>query len=391
MKILVTDGRSLAALAAIRSLGKDGHTIHCGESFKHNLSSYSKYVNSRVVYPDPDEDSDEFVKFLLKECRQESYDFVIPVRDATTLSISKYKETFKKYTTLLVSEHETLSAMMDKGETIRLAQQADVPVPNTWFPEDTAKETIRDKVDYPVLVRPRRSSGSRGIRYVSHPSEFDEAFEFVSQEYGLPLVQEYIDHSGGHFSIGTVFNTNSTPVATHVYEETKQYPVSGGPAVEAVSVSPPDWTEELLQLLEHVEWVGPAHMDVLFDPNSNEPKLLEVNPRLWMSIQVAISSGVDVPNIIASIVNGTETTKVRDYETDIKYRWVLPNGILWILDNEERFAALRELLGFDPQSKCYGTLATSDPAPMLGTCAQSLRFLFDKKKRAQVFDRGWET
>ncbi len=389
MKVLVTDGRSLASLATIRSLGKHNHTIHCGESFKHNLSSYSKYVDKRLVYPDPERKPEEFIKYLLAACEQESYDLVIPVRDDTTLAISKHREAFTKHANVVISEYSTLSALMDKGETVRLAQRTGVPVPNTWFPEDTSREMIRESVDYPVLVRPRRSSGSRGIRYVSCPSEFDKAFEFVSQEYGLPLVQEYIDHSGGHYSIGTIFDANSTPVATHVYEETKQYPVSGGPAIEAISISPPSWTETLLQLLEDVGWIGPAHMDVLFDPKSNEPKLLEVNPRLWMSIQVAISAGVDVPNIMASIANGIEPTPVHNYETDVKYQWLLPNGILWVLNNEDRLSALQELLTFDSQPQCYGALATRDPGPVLGTYAQSLRYLSDKDKRSQIFDRGW--
>ena len=56
MKVLVTDGRSLAALAVVRSLGSKGDEIHCGESFKHNLSSYSKHVEKRVSYLDPEED-----------------------------------------------------------------------------------------------------------------------------------------------------------------------------------------------------------------------------------------------------------------------------------------------------------------------------------------------
>ncbi|MDL0125111.1 ATP-grasp domain-containing protein [Halobacterium salinarum] len=389
MKVLVTDGRSLATLAAVRSLGKCGHTIHCGESFKHNLSSYSKYADTRVVYPDPEENPREFINHLISLSERESYDLIIPVRDAATLAISCHKDVLEEHTNVVISDHDTLSPFMDKGETVRIAQQAGVPVPDTWFPEDTPKETIRESVDYPVLVRPRRSSGSRGIRYVSHSREFDEAYDFVSQKYGIPLVQEYIEHSGGHYSIGTIFDTNATPVATHVYEETKQYPVSGGPAVEAVSVSPPEWTEDLLQLLEYVGWIGPAHMDVLFDPKSNEPKLLEVNPRLWMSIQIAISAGVDVPNIIASIGDGKELTQVHNYKTDVQYRWLLPNGILWVVDNDDRLTALKELLTSDLQSQCYGALNLRDLGPVLGTCAQSLRYLMDKEKRAQIFDRGW--
>ena len=42
---------------------------------------------------------------------------------------------------------------------VKIAEQAGVPVPNTWFPEQTGRQEIKDQVEYPVLVRPRRSSG----------------------------------------------------------------------------------------------------------------------------------------------------------------------------------------------------------------------------------------
>ena len=390
-KILVTDGRSLAALAVIRSLGLKGNEIHCGESFRHNLSSYSRYVDERVTYPDPGETPDRFVDFLHRVCQQENYDLVIPVRDETTVQLSKHRDEFAEVTNVLLAAFETLSPLMDKGETVKIAQQAGVPVPKTWFPEETNVTQIKDEIAYPVLIRPRRSSGARGIEYVESDREFSRRYAQVEREYGRPIVQEYIDHSGGHYSIGTVFDTDSNEVATHVYREVKQYPASGGPAVTAISVPPPAWTREMLKIFEFVGWVGPAHMDVLYDPVSKEPKLLEVNPRLWMSLQISISSNVDFPELIRKLGLGLEleADTGEEYTTTSVYRWVLPNEILWLLTADDKIQGVREFVAFDREQQCFGTLSVTDPVPTVGTVIQSIQFLSDHEKRDKIFNRGW--
>lgn len=392
-KVLVTDGRSLASLAIIRSLGSLGDEIHSGESFKHSLSSYSKYIEENVTYPDPEEYSNAFVEYLLQRCEREGYDLVIPVRDAATVQLSKHREEFERVTNVFIADHNKLAPLMDKGETIKIAQKVDVPTPKTWFPEQTdvsqIKKEIEETVDYPVLVRPRRSSGARGIQFVGNRSEFDDSFKQVSQNFGIPIVQEYINHSGGHYSIGYLFDSHSRPLATHVYKETKQYPTNGGPAVNAISVEKPQWVTDFIDILKYIGWVGPAHMDVLYDPESKEPKLLEVNPRFWMSIQIGISSGVNFPKLLRELAMGRETEAVEDYQTGVVYRWVLPNEILWLLNHENKAQGVRELFSFDRDQECYGSLSLSDPMPIVGTFAQSIRYILNPERRKQIFDRGW--
>lgn len=85
-------------------------------------------------------------------------------------------------------------------------------------------------------MRARCVSGSRGIVRVDSPGEVADAYEEVKREYGEPIIQEYVSYDSGHFSVGTLFDENSEPVAIHVYEELKQYSTSGGPAVKARSV-----------------------------------------------------------------------------------------------------------------------------------------------------------
>ena len=50
-----------------------------------------------------------------------------------------------------------------------------------------------------------------------------------------------------------------------------------------------------LALLRELQWEGIAQVDFLHDPKSGRVALLEVNGRIWASIEVAILAGLDFP------------------------------------------------------------------------------------------------
>jgi predicted ATP-grasp superfamily ATP-dependent carboligase len=388
-KILITDGRSLAALAIARSLGEKGFEVHCGEEFYYNITFFSKYVKRKIIYPSPERYPDRFVDEMLSRVQKENYDFIIPVRDDTTILFSKHKEEFSKYTKLYLSNYQTIKGLRDKGATIKIAQKYGVPVPKTYFPEDMDVVDIKRNAGYPLLIRPRISSGARGICYVGSMEEFDESYIKVKKEYGLPMIQEYVSHDGGHYSVCALFNESSEIIATHVYKEIKQYPVNGGPAVTAISVAKDTWVDDMLRFLQGVRWVGPVHMDVLYDSKLHEPKLLEVNPRFWMSLNLSIKSGVDFPYLLCKLAEGKHTEPLKSYKTGIKYRWVLPNEILWMLQTPNKFKGIRELLNFREKETCYAELSFEDPMPVAGVILQSLNYILNPEKRKLIFKRGW--
>ncbi|MCL9818304.1 ATP-grasp domain-containing protein [Natronocalculus amylovorans] len=388
-KILITDGRTLSCLAFVRKLGREGMDVHVGESFKRNITAYSKFTSESHVYPSAEDDMDGFKTYILKLIQQEQYDFVLPTRDTTTIALAEIQDQLPTDTNMLVDTPEKIQRLNDKHRCAKLAEQVGVPIPTTYYPSETPIEEISSKADFPVLVKPTDASGSRGIQRVETPQELRPTYHSVLHEHGNAIVQEFVDHSGGHFSIGTVFDRKSKPQAVHVYKELLQYPDSGGPAIQAVSSDPEPWVEEMLAILEAINWIGPAHMDVLFDPVDDTYKLLEVNPRIWMSVALSIKSGVDIPNVILNLATGTDTTDPQSYRTDLHYRWVLPNEILWILNGGDRVDRIKKI-AFDRKIPvCYGVLSREDPFTIIGTLAQSADFLLDTEKRQLIFDRGW--
>lgn len=385
-RVLVTDGRAPAALAVVRSLGSKGIDVHCGEGFRYNLSAFSKHCAESLVYPSPDDEPTAFLDRLTEIVRTGSYDMVIPVRDSTTRLLSKHRARLEPYTELYLADHETISTLDDKAETIKIARDAGVRVPPTYFPEETPLDRIKAEIEYPALVRARRSSGSRGIEHVESLAAFDAAYSRVEADYGTPMIQECISKTG-YSTACILLDESQEVVASFSYERRKEYPLSGGPTVVGVSTDDTAVKSHARELLQEASWHGVAEVEFILD-ETGTPRLLEVNPRFWTPLQLAISSGVDFPYLIWKLANG-DSPQVTDYDAGVTYRWLLPNEILWALETSEPKQGVSDLIEGVRTDGCYTVLSANDPIPVVGTVVQSLDFLRDPKKRAQIFDRGW--
>jgi hypothetical protein len=101
-------------------------------------------------------------------------------------------------------------------------------------------------------------------------------------------------------------------------------------------------------------------------------KLMEINPRFWGSLELAVRSGVDFPALYARASLGEKLGAPSAYKTGVRCRWVIPGDILRYLTDDSRESPLRFFRGlpetaeeWDPQDLrgafstlvCTGSLA----------------------------------
>lgn len=53
------------------------------------------------------------------------------------------------------------------------------------------------------------------------------------------------------------------------------------------------------------------------------PQLMEINPRFWGSLQLAIDAGVDFPGLLYELALGRLPAVPQGYQTGIRSRWLL--------------------------------------------------------------------
>ena len=336
-RVFITTGMARTCLAAVRSLGKQGLEVTVGEEGRFPLSAFSKYCRRTVRYTSPERDTAAFMAWLSNHLRRERYDVAIPVDQYTFYLFSKNKEELSSWARIPVADFPVFEQAYDKARTFRVAEAAGIPCPKTECPSTRAQvEALGRRAVFPLVIKPRVGSGSRGVTYVRDADELMGQWDRIHQEQPRPLIQEYIPRGGDALGVSLLFNKNSEPRAMFVHKRLREYPLSGGPSTLRESIVRPDVAELAVRLLRAMNWFGVAMVEFKIDPRDGMPKLMEVNPKLWGSLSLAIASGVDFPALLYHVAVDGDVPTVFDYKVGVRCRF-LPADALHFLANPNRF------------------------------------------------------
>jgi len=381
-KVLVLDGMWNKTLAAVRSLGQRGFHVTAGEWTRFATALFSRYCSRRVVYPSPVLAPEKFLDWLIAEIRTNSYDMVLPAELSTQMLLAKNRSDIERYTRFPFADHDQTSHVQDKAWLMRYAIENGIPCPGTLFPESVRSvEAMREEVAYPAVIKPRVSSGSRGIVYVKSPDDLVASYRTVHRKYPDPVIQEYIP-SGGAYGVGALLNFNSEPRASFVYRRLREYPVSGGPSTLRESVRNEEIRSLALDILKSLKWTGIAMVEFRVDSRDGRPKLLEINPRLWGSLWLAIRSGVDFPYLLYKMAVDGDVEPLHDYRPGVKCRWLIPGEFMHFLHNPRRFRLDPGFFSGDAEDDI---LSFDDPLPTVGRISSLFPLIYRREMREILF------
>ncbi len=387
--VLVTEAQLRHSLAVIRSLGRRGIYVAAADKTRFSTGFFSKYCKRRVVYTDPEKNEKKFIREMLDEVKAHNYDVFMCLTHDIIFHISKHRKEFEKYTRIPVVEHKKLVRANNKKKILLLAQKLGIPVPKTRFVKSTADvEKLKDKLEYPIIIKPVNSTGSRGLALVKSSSELARKFAESERQFGECMLQEYIPPGGDALGVSLLFDYKSRPKAVFTHKRLREYPQSGGPSVLRESVSFPEIEKYSVKLLRALKWFGIAMVEYKIDPRDNKPKLMEINPRLWGSLALAIHSGVDFPYLLYRLVMDGDVKKVSGYKLGVKCRWLLPGDIFYLLSVKNKLKFLPEFLKFRGENLYYDIIARDDMLPVLGVLLAMARYLFDRNMWRYAFRKN---
>ncbi|MDG6223218.1 MAG: ATP-grasp domain-containing protein [Candidatus Bathyarchaeota archaeon] len=341
---------------------------------------FSRWRPEKVYAPASVNNMRSFMISLIKLAKTKKYSTIFPVYDTSLIPISENRKKLTPYVKLALPRHESLMKTIDKSETLKLAQTIGIPIPKTFYTKNTSDvEDAATKIKYPAVIKPKRSWEFREKKtYFSHPFYANSASELVSTyteiEKAFPeaMIQEYIP--GHNMQIGLIFD-HGKPMAACAIREHRTFPVTGGQSVlrETVNLDP-TILEYASNLLKSLNWHGIAEVEFRVDSRDLTPKLMEINPRFWGSMNVAIESGVDFPYLLYLLAKEKKINPIFKYRTGIKFRLLTQDikNLQITLKNESKLAQtqpvnkIKTILNF---LKIYETnlhydgLKVNDPLP----------------------------
>jgi predicted ATP-grasp superfamily ATP-dependent carboligase len=222
---------------------------------------------------------------------------------------------------------EILEKAQDKRETLRIALECDIPIPQTTFCKSLDElEKLSKGLRYPVVVKSRYSkywSGSGrvqsgGTRYVSSAEELVSVYQKLHGLIPDPLIQEFISGQGCAVSL---LMDQGEPKALFAHRRIHEENPMGGPSALAEGITPdPRMTEDAVRLLQRMRWQGVAMVEFKQNRRDGTHKLMEVNGRFWGSLPLAIASGVDFPYLLYQSLTGGRVEPVLQYQTGLRGR-----------------------------------------------------------------------
>jgi predicted ATP-grasp superfamily ATP-dependent carboligase len=82
----------------------------------------------------------------------------------------------------------------------------------------------------------------------------------------------------------------------------------------------PQLVDRGLRLLRDLGWQGVAMLEFKTDSRTGRPYLMEINGRLWGSLQLAVDAGVDFPALLVSCALGERPARP-SYRVGVRNRW----------------------------------------------------------------------
>ena len=385
MSAIITNANRRVGLYAVRALGIEGIEATATEEkscCRKPLAFLSKYCKNGVLTPSV-KDEENYIKFMLKLSRD--HDVLIPCLTDTMEPISKHLSEFEKYINVPILKYEHLNKALDKALTLKIAMENDIPCPHTFFPRNIEDIKNIPKDMYPLVIKFRRRHAS-GVAYAYTPSELITKYKVMHRIEPFPLIQEYIPGTGvGFFAL---FNKDSKERAVFAHKRIREYPITGGISAYCESIKDHNLQRYGLKLLKSMNWYGIAMVEFRLDNRDNLPKLMEVNPRFWGSMSLAIHAGVNFPYLLYKLAVDGDIKPVYSYKVGIKTRFLFIDLLACIQSFKNNSNKIRTIYHvfqpfFDKQSK-YGVLSLDDPKPsvqyIIDRIQEQLRKITERKK-----------
>jgi carbamoyl-phosphate synthase large subunit len=274
-------------------------------------AQYAAHVRAAV----PRIDDDGYVPALAELCELHGVGAVLPLTDLDIEVLAGAREAGRL--PAMVPAQEIARATYDKYETHLLLERLSLPSPPTALPGAQAW----DALSYPVMVKPRRGSGARSIHLAR---DAEEARFFVGYVQEPTMLQRAM--GGPEMSIdclGDLGGRCLNAIPRTMLES------RGGESIKGQVVADEELIELGQRVMETLEVVGPATIQVFRDPDIGIG-ITDVNTRFGGAFPApayAALAGRSYPELIVRMAAGeTIAPHVGEFRagtTFSRYYWQL--------------------------------------------------------------------
>jgi D-aspartate ligase len=367
-------GGDYQGLGIVRSLGRRGIPV-CVIDDEQSISRYSRYVTHASYVPDLRNEAAIIEELFALGKRFNLRGWVLfPTRDEVVAAISRNRAQLLDWFRVPTPGWETIQWVWDKRNTYKIAEQLQIPIPETWLPNNPA-DLAQITTPFPLALKPAikehffYATRAKGWR-ARDPEELKSLFVKAEAIAGAGeiLIQDMIP-GGGKYQLGyCAFFKEGKAIGSMVSRRKRQHPHDFGrastfvetiayPAIESLSV----------ELLTGINYYGLVEVEFKQDPRDGQCKLLDINARTWGYHTLGCAAGVDFAYMLYcdQVGKPVETSRAKPGVSWIRMLTDLPTAFIDIIDGRLSVSDyLRSLRSFDTEA----VFSLRDPLPGIMEC-----------------------
>src|SRR5579863_96474 len=316
---LVLDARLRQSLVTVRSLGRRGLSVaavgSCG-----NLPTFSSRWCRQAFVWSANEGTEAYLAELERWLDRSGARVLISSSDGTIELLRQHRARLQGRVRIALAKEPALGIAVNKERLLEVAKRIGINVPRgivVGAAGDVA-EALKE-IGLPAVVKPAESwqwgeqSGERlACELVTTPAEAHRAVAELTRFGGAALFQQLLS---GRREAVSFLHANGEIYARFAQWAKRTRPQLGGESVLRQSIAVPrDIGEQAERLVREIDLEGYSEVEFRRD-GAGIPYLMEINPRLSASVEVAVRSGVDFPYLLYQWANGAPIERSKGYRT----------------------------------------------------------------------------
>ncbi len=384
---LILEARLRQSLVAVRSLGSRGLRVAALETYNKAMPTFwSRWCAQAFVCP-TDGRGETYLSALEEVLERTNPRVLITSSDANVELLRQHRPQLEKRVSLAIAHDDALNIALNKERTLSVAQQLGLPIPRavTIRREDEVMAALHE-VGLPAVIKPGESwvwGQQKGVglnsKLVTTVQEAQHAVSDMLQHGVAVLCQQFLS---GRREAMHMFYAGGQLHARFAQWAKRTAPQLGGTSVVRQSIAiPQDLGEQAERLIRAIDLEGYCEVEFRRD-HAGIPYLMEINPRLSASVELAVRAGVDFPYLLYQWALGERLTPVRGYRTGLWMRYLRGDLATTVAACLQRgrpgvTPPLRSLLEFAASFAVpmgYDYFDWRDPAPALSSIANFVHY-----------------
>jgi predicted ATP-grasp superfamily ATP-dependent carboligase len=324
--VLVLEARLRQSLMTVRSLGSRGLRVAAMETFDGVPTFWSRWCQQAFVCP-TDESTKTYLSCLERALERTGARVLIVSSDANVELIRLHRKQLEQRVCIALAKEPALGIAFNKDQTLEVARQLGLGVPHA-VTIGTVSEvaTALHEIGLPAVVKPVQSwlwdaHGGVGLKakLVTTP---DEAYHAVAELTSLGVAALFQQFFSGRREAVSLLYAHGQIYARFAQWAKRMAPPLGGTSVLRQSIAiPQDIGEQAERLVREIELEGYSEVEFRRD-STGKPYLMEINPRLSASVEIAVRAGVDFPYLLYQWANGERIDVVKGYRVGLWMRYL---------------------------------------------------------------------